>query len=129
MFVIVINGWFILYLGSMWLSGDMIVQPAYEVQNSFYYLVLIGVGLYVLVNYSIKQFHLSWSRTTLSSLGLFLLVVGHYVLANNGADQIFVWDIVKVIGVIFIIAGPAKLFLSEKKEQQIKESKMEVIEA
>jgi hypothetical protein len=30
---------------------------------------------------------------------------------------------------LFLIAGPAKLFLSQKKQAEIKESKMEVIEA
>jgi len=128
-FVVLINGWLIAYLIMLWMRWDMIVQAAYADQNVVYFVVLLAIALYAFVNYSIKSFHLSWARTTVSVLWLFMLVVGHYILANNGADGIFVWDIVKVIGVVFIIAWPAKLFMSDAAVEKVKESKMEIIEA
>lgn len=106
----------------------MIVQSEYASSNLAAVVILIIISVYVFINYSIQQFHVSWSRVTLSVLWLFLLVVWNYVLANNAEAGIYIGDIVKVIGVVFFIAWPAKLFVSKKTEQKTKDAKMEVIE-
>lgn len=126
--VILLNGWLIGYLVTLLLSWQMIVQSEYASSNLAAVVILIIISVYVFINYSIQQFHVSWSRVTLSVLWLFLLVVWNYVLANNAEAGIYIGDIVKVIGVVFFIAWPAKLFVSKKTEQKTKDAKMEVIE-
>lgn len=126
--VIILNGWLIGYLITLMLGWQMIVQSEYANSNLAAVIILITISVYVFINYSIQQFHTSWSRVTLSVLWLFLLVVWNYVLANNAEAGIYIGDIVKVIGVVFFIAWPAKLFVSTKTEQKAKDAKMEVIE-
>ncbi len=126
--VILLNGGLIWYLITLLLGWQMIVQSEYASSNLATVIILIVTSVYVFINYSIQQFHVTWSRTTLSVLWLFLLVIWHYILANNAEAGIYIGDIVKVLWVVFFIAWPAKLFVSKKIEQKAKEAKMEVIE-
>ncbi len=113
------------YLLWLWSQGVVIVQ---EWNNTLAYILLLVVLGYVFVNYVIYHFHLKRNKVTLFILWLLLIVIGDGSLVADATAEIYVGDFVKIIWVVFMIAGPAKLFLSQKKAQEIKESSMEVIE-
>jgi predicted neutral ceramidase superfamily lipid hydrolase len=118
--------WIVVYLLWLWTNWAIIVN---EWNNILAYVLLLVVFGYVFINYVVYTFHIKWNRVTLAILGLLLLVVWDTTLINDAANTVYIGDLTKILWVLFLIAGPAKLFLSKKKQEEIKESKMEVIEA
>lgn len=116
----------VVYLLWLWTNWAIIIT---EGNNALAYILLLVVFGYVFVNYVVYTFHIKWNRVILAVLGLLLIVVGDTTLINDATNSIYIADLTKLLWVLFLIAGPAKLFLSQKKQAEIKESKMEVIEA
>lgn len=126
--IITFFGLFTWYLVYSILNWVMIVNPQYIELNYIFYAILIILSLYIAVYYGIYPMHIKFSRAILFVIGIASIIMGKTVLANNGIEGVFFWDIACVFWVITLIIGPTGLIFTQKVKKQKEERELEIIE-
>ncbi|MEI6425775.1 MAG: hypothetical protein WCO66_00305 [Candidatus Absconditabacteria bacterium] len=119
---------FLFYLGYLFVGQQVILQTGFAQRNILYYIVLAAALIYVLIFFSIYPFYFKISKVSLFVLGLALIVLGDGVLLNDITKQIFVADLIKILGVVFTLLAFTDFFVTSKVKKQHQDSKVEIIE-
>ena len=128
--VTIISGAVIVYTGSLLSSQAVIVQPEHLWLNIISYIWLIITAGYMMVVYGIYPLYHPMQKRTLSLLGLILIVFGNYILLNDYTIGVYVWDMIKIFGVLIFRFGATGVLSSNKKiVAQKKHKNMEIIDA
>lgn len=123
------SGAVIFYTGSLLASQSIVVQPEYIWMNLLSLLGIIAIAIYMLIVYGAYPLYHPMQKRILTVLGIGLIVFWQTVLLNDYNTWIYVWDIMKVFGVLIIRFGSTWLLTSKKISQQKKEKSIEIIEA
>lgn len=126
--VITIFGLFSGYLIYSMLIWKSLVQPEYQNVNTLFYIILIGITLYVSVFYWLYPIHLKFSRSTLFVLGLSAIIMWKTVFLDDPINNIYFGDLSCVIGVILLIVGPTNLIITSKVKKKKEDKNLEIIE-
>ena len=118
---------YVISLLSQWI---VMVQTEYLGMNIVAGLAVIVLSLYMMTIYGVYPLHHTMQKRILWVLGLLAIVVGHFIFANDAASNIYVWDIIKLFGVLIIWFGATWILTKNKIiESQKREKSLEIIEA
>lgn len=87
---------------------------------------LVGVVLLIAV---FKPAVLPQNRRSIAVFGIFIIILAHAHLEDSVVLQVYLRDVMKVIGVYLIIVGPMKLLIPKKIQEQVEQKDVEIIEA
>ena len=68
------------------------------------------------------------NRWHLLLFGVLIILGAGYWLKDKPEQQVFLADIMKLVGVYLVITGPTRMLIPKKVQEAIEEEKMEVIE-
>lgn len=111
------------YLLTNWVT---IVKSEYENVNLVIYILLFVIFLYYLIFYIIKPTYIKRFKVINTILGLLIIFIGQYFVANSWVEWIYYGDIVCIIWVVLTIIWPTNLLVSKELEDS---KKVEIIEA
>ena len=116
---------YLLYTLILW---KPIVTTEYANLNYLFYGIFILFTLYIAVYYGIYPKHIKFSREILFVIGLAAIILGKTMLANNGLEGIYFWDIACVFWVVTLILWPTGLLFTKNIKKQKEEKDLEIIE-
>lgn len=116
------------YLVYSFLIGKPLVQPEYQNVNALFYLILIGISLYVSVFYGFYPIHIKFSRATLFVLGLSAIIMGKTLFLNDAFNGVYFWDLSAILGVILVVIGPTNMITTTSVKKKKEEKNLEIIE-
>lgn len=61
-------------------------------------------------------------------IGIGIMLLAEALLVDNIDQQVYLQDVMKVVAVFFIIAGPTKLLISKKMAAKKESENVEIIE-
>ncbi|MDR0606900.1 MAG: hypothetical protein LBG52_00770 [Candidatus Peribacteria bacterium] len=126
--VIVVFGAFLAYLLYLALNGQVITTSEFAHLNVLWYLILIGLCLYIIAFYGIYPLHINFSRAALLVISLALIILSQTMLVNDGPHGIFIGDIFSVAGVLMLILFPTNLIITDKVKKRRAKKEEVVIE-
>jgi purine-cytosine permease-like protein len=126
--VIVVFGAFLGYLLYLALNGQSITTLEFAHLNIWWYIILIGICLYIIAFYGIYPLHIKFSRPALLVVSLALIILSQTMLANDGPNGIFIGDIFSVAGVLILILFPTNLIITDKVKKRKAKNEEVVIE-
>jgi len=85
------------------------------------------VGLYLIAIIAFPSL-MPTNRWSIGLLWIGLVWFAHAFLRDNPAQMVYIADVVKLLWVFLIIAGPTKLLMTNKMEQEIADKNVEIIE-
>ena len=91
-------------------------------------LVLCGlIGLYLLAIAANPRL-VPDNRYSIAILWVWIIFVSHLYLQDDPSVDVYLRDIMKIIGVLLVIAWPMKLLISKKVQEKRAEENVEIIE-
>lgn len=117
--------WYVLYL---FFQNQIIVQGGFEEYNLVYIIVLLVVGLYLFILFGAYPLYFKMTKANIFVLGIALVILWDSVLTNNIENHVYLWDLVKLFGVILTLLAWTNVLVTDKVKKQKAESKMEIIE-
>ncbi len=119
----------LVYLGYLFQADTVIIQEwIAEYWNLGSYIVLGIIFLYFLLCYAIKPMYFKKAKLLNIILGLVVLLIWHQVLVNDTSSQLYIGDIITVVGIIVTFVGGTNLIVSQKVKQQKEDAEIEIIE-
>lgn len=116
------------YLVYSFLIEKPLVQPEYQNVNALFYMILIGISLYVSVFYGFYPIHIKFSRATLFVLGLSAIIMGKTLFLNDAFNGVYFWDLSAILGVILVVIGPTNMITTTSVKKKKEEKNLEIIE-
>ncbi len=93
------------------------------------YLMLISILSYVIVVYGIYPLYHRMQKRTLLIAWLVLIFTGHYIFANDYMIDLYIGDMIKVVGVLIVWFGATGLMTADSVKKEKKQKSIEIIEA
>ncbi len=123
------SGAVLVYLGYLFQANTVIIQTGVaEYWNMTSYILLAVIFGYLLICYGIKPMYFKRAKILNVILGLVVMLLGHQVLTNAPTSQLYVGDIITVVGVILTLIGGTNVMISQKVKQQKEDAEVEIIE-
>ncbi len=118
----------VLYCAFLWSNNAVIALPAFASFSVLLYWVLIVVGLFCAIVLGVYPLPIKRLRVILGVLGITLVFLGGYVLTNDVSKQVYISDVVRLLGVLLLILGSSGLIIPESTKKHQRDSKVEIIE-
>ncbi|USN55861.1 MAG: hypothetical protein H6765_04775 [Candidatus Peribacteria bacterium] len=94
-------------------------------------IVLLVACLVIALYLVAINFFPTWiphNRWSLGMIGIGIMLLAEALLVDNIDQQVYLQDVMKVVAVFFIIAGPTKLLISKKMAAKKESENVEIIE-
>lgn len=123
-----ISWWFLWYLWYLFFQQIIIVNSSFVWYNTLYYGILLLIFLFFFVLFGIYPVHFRMTKATLFVVWLALIIVWDTVLINDISTHVYIWDIVKIFGVIITLLAWTNVLITDKVKKQQTNKKVQVIE-
>ena len=115
------------YLG--YLISLIMAQTTFTTTGGIFTAIpVILIALFIAINFGLQALYVKNYKLITIVLGIITIFIAHQVFINNPEQGLHAGDITKVFGVFLVIAGATGILLSKQAKEELKESKMEVIE-
>ncbi|MEF2174904.1 MAG: hypothetical protein V3575_00410 [Candidatus Absconditabacteria bacterium] len=121
----VIGGSLIGYLIKLYTSNAIITDN--ENMQMFFYIIVFCIGLYILA-FAIYPICLPKPKTTNVLFGIFIIIFAASSLKDNPQNNVYIADILKIVGIMFTIAGFTKVLIPASCQKKMEDAKIEIIE-
>lgn len=118
--------WLVVYTGFLYSQGATIAQSP-ELQTSWF-AVWLFAWLYLIAIIIFSKRFLPTNRYTLALVGIALILFPQLYLIDDPTSQVYLRDIMTLIGVFIAIVWPTKMLVTKKLEEQKMEDGAEIIE-
>lgn len=117
----------IAYVVWLYINDAVLVRPAFEVYNMLAFVGVWIVLVFFLVAVFVPQL-LPDNRWAVPLFGIVLVLCAHYYLVDTPDRYVFVRDIMKVFGLMLVIAWATKSLIPESVREERAQKNVEIIE-
>jgi len=123
----------IIWLGLVWyssfllLEGIDILAVSDQLTNQLGLLAVIFLGWFMILMW-VRPICFPKMKLTHFFLGIFLIFMARMYFQDDPANMVFVWDILRILGVLNIILGPLGICIPTKCKKLQEEKEVEIIE-
>lgn len=117
----------IAYIVYLYQNSAIIVKPEFIWLNIVIHILIVLFSVFIIFTAlkTIKMRRLKWFQLF---LWLILISISYFLLQDNPSKNIFIRDIIIVLGVAITIAAPTWFLISKKVEKKLEEDVTEIIE-
>lgn len=123
-----ISWWFLWYLWYLFFQQTIIVESSFVWYNTLYYGILWLIFIFLFILFGVYPIHFRMTKASLFVVWLALIIVWDTVLINDVTRYIYIWDIIKVFGVILTLLAWTNVLITNKVKKQQENKKVEIIE-
>lgn len=127
-FVWLVTGGFLWYFSFLFVNGVDFVQWGLPLSTSRYYLIVVIIFVFLFIFFAIYPVHFKMNKATLFLVGLCLLVLWDTIFLNVPEQHIYVWDLLKLFGVLLMLLAWTNVLITDKVNNDKKMKKVEIIE-
>lgn len=118
----------LVYTGWLFAQGTVIVLPQRATWNTASYILVFGVGILLLILFGVYPVSFKRMKRSLTAAGIWLILLGFYVLKNDVASTLYLSDLIRVLGILLIILGPTGVIIPESIKKHQEREKTQIIE-
>lgn len=124
-----IGGGYIAYIIRLITTHNTAITGADGINNYILMGICLIIALLFLINTLYQPLIQKRTRLTIALVGLAMVILAHYTMFDTPENMIYLADVTKLFGVIILVGGATGAVIPTDIIQEIKESKIEVIEA
>lgn len=116
------------YAAWLFTQGQTVVLDFYEWYNIPILIGAILLGLYLAI-WVVMPRVFPTGRWTILFFGVCLVLVAYYIMQDNPSQQIYLRDILRILGAVLMIVWPMKLLIPSGVIKAQEDKSIEIIEA